>query len=193
MTFLYQLTQFSLLTIFAVHISDFRHKKAMVPFGSRVLLVFLKLLYILPLVIFAWCLLNVHALGIYDGFAIVLTGLGTLVVAKAKSDLGTHHTWVGYRLERTRIVTRGIYSWVRHPLYTGIYLFIAGAICAGLPRVTFLLGLLAGISLLYIVTFLLLSARREAKHLQQQYADDYLDYSKRVHSFIPLRRYNKAA
>ena len=189
---LFKLVQAILLVVFAVFISDFRQKTQMVPFVHRAFIIVLKGIYLIPLSIYGWSLLSLVELAIYDAFALILTSFGTFLVVKGKVDLGTEHAWTGYRRDDTQIVTSGIYSYIRPPIYLGIFLFIAGGVCSSLPRISWALIGAGSLTLCYIPSFLTLSARRESHHLTVAWGNDYQRYKQQVHPFLPIRRFRKA-
>ncbi len=190
---IFKVIQFTVLAVFALLISDYRRKKDMVLSANRVSVVVLKITYMVPLCIYGVCLASLTELALHDLIALLLTCLGTLVVVKAKIDLGRHHTWTGYRLVGTQIVTHGIYSYVRNPLYVGIVVFILGGVCTGLPRVSWAALLAGSVSLTYVLSFLVLAAQREANDLAANHGSDYEQYRQQVHPFLPVGRYHKAA
>ncbi|MFI5396619.1 MAG: methyltransferase family protein [Candidatus Binatia bacterium] len=83
------------------------------------------------------------------------------------------------------LVTRGLYRWVRNPIYVGIVLIILGE------------GLVfdAGILLLYSALLLLLFHLRvvvyEEPHLQAKFGANYDDYCKAVPRWLPSTRARK--
>ena len=125
-----------------------------------------------------------------DIAAFVLTLSGMLLVVKAKLDLADSHTWAGYGIENQSLVTRGIYSYIRHPLYTGIFIFIAGGLAIVLPRIPGLLIFVVFAFVLYLSVFLVRSARRETRLLLDTFGKDFIDYQRQVHPFLPLRKYS---
>lgn len=193
MVLAYQIAQFALLAAFAVAISDFRKKKNMEPFGGRIFLVVLKCVYLVPLAIYSWMLTQLDTLAFNDALAIVLTTCGAFLAVRGKIDLGAHHAWVGYRRHGTQVVKTGIYSWMRNPIYSGIFAFIIGASCTCMPRISMGSFLASVLTVGYIVSFLALSARRETGHLTAAFGEEYEEYKAQVHPFLPLRRFRDAA
>ena len=193
MVLLYQVAQFSLLVLFAVAISDFRRKKNMEAFGRRGFLVALKLMYLVPLAIFAWRLAALTEVAFYDAIAVALTACGTFLAVRGKIDLGKEHAWTGYKRSGTNVITHGIYSWVRNPIYSGIFAFIIGAAFTVLPRINLPTFIACAVTVIYIVSFLAVSARRETHHLMIAFGEEYEDYKRQVHPFLPIKRYRDAA
>lgn len=78
----------------------------------------------------------------------------------------------------TTLITGGIYSWIRHPRYVQILLFIWGyALIANYPAAYVTAGLwLPGV---------LIIARLEEKELRDRYGAAYEEYCRRVPRFVP--------
>jgi len=79
-----------------------------------------------------------------------------------------------------RMVTEGLYAFVRHPQYTGLFLVITGFL---VQWPTLLTVLMAPI-LLYAYAHL---ARTEEQHMLEQFGEQYKEYMKRVPVFFPPR------
>jgi protein-S-isoprenylcysteine O-methyltransferase Ste14 len=84
---------------------------------------------------------------------------------------------VGTRKEH-KLVTRGIYRWVRHPLYTvGTVLFLSFASIAD----SWFIAVMA------MLAFALLAIRlpNEEAHLIEKFGDEYREYKKSTGAFLP--------
>ncbi|MCG8583883.1 MAG: DUF1295 domain-containing protein [Pirellulales bacterium] len=193
MVLAYQIAQFALLAAFVVAISDFRKKQNMEPFGRRGFLIVLKCVYLVPLAIYSWTLINLNLLAWYDAVALAFAACGAYLAVRGKIDLGVHHAWTGYRRHGTQVVKRGVYSWIRNPIYSGIFAFILGAYVASLPRISTWALAASTATVTYIVAFLALSARRETEHLTVAFGDEYEEHKKQVNAFLPIRKYRDAA
>ncbi len=180
------------LLIFAFFISDFRNKRGMTPLLNRRLIFFIKFFYLLPMLINVYVIINLENLFIYTHIGMILTIIGTFMVIKAKGDLGKYHTWAGHILSKTRIMTKGVYSFVRHPLYIGIFIFMNGAILIGTNNnsFTFYSIVLIMMFVFFIIGFLIISARKESKFLHEKFGEDFIEYKKQVHAFLPIRKYS---
>ena len=86
---------------------------------------------------------------------------------------------------RGRMVTDGLYAFVRHPQYTGLFLVITGFL---VQWPTLLTVLMAPI-LLYAYVHL---ARSEEHHMLKQFGGQYREYTHRVPAFFPPRQQWKA-
>ncbi len=86
---------------------------------------------------------------------------------------------------RGGIVTNGLYAYVRHPQYTGLFLVITGFLVQWPTLLTVLMAPL----LLYAYIHL---ARSEERHMLNQFGEQYADYMRRVPAFFPPRYQWKA-
>jgi len=187
--FVFQILQAFVALVFTVFISDFRKKKNMVPLvGERWTLV-LKISVLFPLAVYVYVLVSLQWVSLLDLGALGLTLVGMFLVLKAKSDLARHHTWAGYCLTSAKLFARGIYAYIRHPLYTGIYLFIFGFLLTAVPHGGWQLSLIAAVPLVYVMGFLAYSASRETEMLKKKLGDEFLAYESQVHFCLPLRKY----
>jgi protein-S-isoprenylcysteine O-methyltransferase Ste14 len=83
--------------------------------------------------------------------------------------------------QQNRLVTDGLYRFVRHPQYTGLFLGLFGEGVVHWPTI-FSIAIFPVIILAY---FLL--ARSEEKKVIVQFGEEYLEYKARVPMFIPRR------
>jgi protein-S-isoprenylcysteine O-methyltransferase Ste14 len=191
----FKFLQFAILLVFIAFISDFRKKKGMVPLVGEGWTCLLKASYLVPLIVYGHALFFIRHIAWFDYAALGLTLLGTATVIKAKMDLSLSHTWVGYCLASTGHTTKGIYSYMRHPIYTGISVLVLGSLFTILPRlnpsISFLLPAAALISVSYILGFLIFLANRETETLLAKYGAPFRQYKEEVHAFLPLRKYYK--
>lgn len=104
------------------------------------------------------------------GYALAFTGIGIFIqgwrqVHKARGQ--------------DRLVTDGLYAFVRHPQYTGLFIALFGEGVVHWPTL-FSVGLFPVVVLVY--TWL---ARREEKQVLARFGQAYRDYQRRVPMFIP--------
>lgn len=188
-TVIFQALQAMVALIFAVFISDFRKKKDMVPLIKEKWTLLLKLACLPPLAIYAYVLVTLRWVSSVDILALGLTVLGMLLVSKAKLDLSKHHTWAGYCLRSSRLFAKGIYAYIRHPLYTGVCAFIFGLLLTVVPHTEWFVSMAAAIPLLYAMVFLAHSASQETKMLAKKLGARFLTYKQQVHFCLPLRKF----
>ena len=187
--FAFQFCQAIVAVTFGVFISDFKRKAGMVPLINEKWTYVLKLLLLIPLFVYSYTLITLSELTPVDLFSFGLTFLGTALVVKAKWDLSTHHTWAGFCIDAPKLVAHGIYSYVRHPLYAGVYLFVSGLALTAILHMSLYLVLPASLALAYILSFLAVSASRETKRLEKKLGREFIEYKKQVHFCLPLRKY----
>lgn len=186
---IFQITQALVAVTFAVFISDFRKKKNMIPLVKEKWTLLLKLFCLPPLAIYAYILVTLQWIAQLDLFALGLTILGMLLVSKSKLDLSKHHTWAGYCLSSSKLFAKGIYAYIRHPLYTGIYAFIFGLLLTVVPHTNWIVALAAAIPLMYAMVFLAHSAAKETRMLVEKLGVDFLAYKHQVHFCLPLHKF----
>ncbi len=105
-------------------------------------------------------------------------GLGAAVlIIKGLLDLGHNLTPLPYPKEKGKLVQSGVYSLVRHPLYSGL-------IFAASSWVVFQLSLSHLISTAILFAFFDAKARREEAWLTEKYPE-YSQYQQRVKKLIP--------
>ena len=78
-----------------------------------------------------------------------------------------------------KLTTSGPYAFVRNPLYIGSSLLVLGAIIMGKLSYAGMTFFLAWI-LVYMQTI-----REEEKILEEEFKEEYVNYKKRVHRFLP--------
>ena len=186
---IFQVSQALVAVIFALFISDFRKKEDMVPLVKEKLTLLLKISCLPPLFIYSFVLITLQQVATVDLLALSLTILGMIFVSKAKLDLSKNHTWAGYCLKSSQLFSKGIYAYIRHPLYTGVYAFIFGVFLTLVPHAGWLLIIAAGIPLIYIMIFLAHSAAKETNMLSDKLGVNFLAYKQQVHICLPLRKF----
>lgn len=114
---------------------------------------------------------------IIDAIGIMFIIIGLVIVGLSQFHLGT-----SYRImvpeEETKLVTSGIYSLCRNPLYMGSYLSFFGLFLM-MPNVIYLIGFAFG---LLNNHFRILE---EEKYLSQAFSGEYDDYCARVGRYGP--------
>ncbi|MBN1812279.1 MAG: isoprenylcysteine carboxylmethyltransferase family protein [Anaerolineae bacterium] len=96
----------------------------------------------------------------------------------AHRTLGTNYTATLKRMEEQRLVIRGIYRWIRHPMYTSFFAVLAADF---LLTANWLIGLLGVIYSLVIVE----RAGHEECILLESFGDEYRQYMRRTGRFFP--------
>lgn len=124
-----------------------------------------------------WAIDSPALLYVRWGMAVAL-GLGSSVlIIKGLLDLGQNLTPLPYPREDGQLVKSGVYSIVRHPLYSGL-IFVA------FSWVVFQLSLSHLIGAAILCAFFDAKARREEAWLSEKYPE-YSDYQQKVKKLIP--------
>ena len=80
--------------------------------------------------------------------------------------------------EQHKLVTTGPYRWVRHPMYSAIFLWTAGLSLLMVNWIVFLLPLAFAL-------FAILRVPDEEKMMVEEYGDEYREYTKHAGRFLP--------
>jgi protein-S-isoprenylcysteine O-methyltransferase Ste14 len=111
------------------------------------------------------------------GLAVTVGGCALAIWARA--CLGSNWSAMVTVKENHELILRGPYAVVRHPMYSGFLLAIAGtAIAVGEIRAFIGLGLA-------FIAFFLKSAAEE-QFMREEFSDEYARYSQRVRRLIPF-------
>tara|TARA_R110002073_G_scaffold66384_2_gene165704 strand:+ start:3249 stop:3860 length:612 start_codon:yes stop_codon:yes gene_type:complete len=111
-----------------------------------------------------------HIVAMLAGYAIVFAGASLVVEGWRRIHAA--------RREGT-LVTSGIYSKIRHPQYTGLFVILFGEGIVHWPTI------LSVAALPIIVGIYALLARNEERDMQREFGDEYRNYALRVPMFIP--------
>jgi len=104
------------------------------------------------------------------GYALLIVGIGIFI--QGWRELYRAH-------QQNRLATTGLYSLVRHPQYTGLFIGLFGEGVVHWPTL-FSVILLPVIVLAYV-----LLARSEEKRVIEQFGDEYRAYRQQVPMFLP--------
>lgn len=114
-------------------------------------------------------------------FGLILVSLGFIQSISARKTLDSNWTdSFEYQIKKEHeLITKGIYKYVRHPIYGGILIMINGAlIVAGTYTfIVFFLGML-----LVLESY----AKREENLLTKHFGKKYTEYMKTTKKFIPF-------
>ncbi|MEJ2207237.1 MAG: isoprenylcysteine carboxylmethyltransferase family protein [Gemmatimonadota bacterium] len=119
----------------------------------------------------SWVLLIGSAVLVVWGFALLRRQGGF----KPSEEVSPDFDW-----ERTgHLVTEGIYGTIRHPMYSSVLLLAWGALLKQVNPGTILLAVAASVALT-------MTAKLEEAENLARFGDEYREYMKRTHRFIPL-------
>lgn len=155
-------------------------------FLSRVLVVFFVVILTLGALAAFWPegLAAVDLLYRRPGPVLLITGLILAALAAALVWRGQEDMAASWRIgiepgEHTKLATRGLFRFCRHPIYLGLQLALAGFCCI-LPGYFSLELLLLAVVLLHV------QARLEESHLLERHGPDYAEYCAQVGRFFPF-------
>ena len=93
--------------------------------------------------------------------------------------------YVGYYMRHAlfdkSLVTTGPFKYIRHPMYTGIYIMLSGIGILFFSKVWFMI-------MLIFIPIWYLDCRIEEKQMIELHKEDYLNYKKRTGIFLPKIR-----
>jgi len=81
--------------------------------------------------------------------------------------------------DTTRLIERGIFGWIRHPLYTSLMLLALAFLLNHLSS-----GAILAFGVAFI--FLLLASRIEENENMEKFGDDYLRYQGKTKRYLPF-------
>jgi protein-S-isoprenylcysteine O-methyltransferase Ste14 len=111
---------------------------------------------------------GLHGPARWVGMALAVIGLSGVVLARR--TLGRSFS---VRAKATALVTAGIYSKIRNPIYVSGEVFLVGAAIM-VWRLEFLLALLL------IIPVQILRGRRESQVLEEKFGEEYREYRRRT-------------
>lgn len=117
----------------------------------------------------------------------LLSASGALIFAFAKKQIGKEFSPCHEAYIPDKIVCEGVYSYVRHPIYSAMLLFFIGISLVSLHW-------LALMNLIALFSYYLKSVTLEEQALVENF-QQYIDYQKKTGRFIPrtFSRYKAAS
>jgi protein-S-isoprenylcysteine O-methyltransferase Ste14 len=125
-------------------------------------------------------LLGPEALGVAHsqprlGTALLAAGLAVIVVAQLQMGA----SWrIGIDDRPTTLVTRGLFAWVRNPIFSGMLLALAGLV-AITPTAA------AAVAWLAVAQLIFVQVRLEERHLLALHGETFAEYAARTGRFVP--------
>jgi protein-S-isoprenylcysteine O-methyltransferase Ste14 len=116
---------------------------------------------------------------------IVFPIAGTVLIACGVAMWALGFRIIDKAFHEGELLTRGVYSIVRHPMYSGLIIFLAPGV-ALLCRSWALLT----VPVFAYVAFKVL-IKREEDYLEKKFGQAYLDYTARVNAIVPFFRFRK--
>jgi protein-S-isoprenylcysteine O-methyltransferase Ste14 len=132
-----------------------------------------------------WIVTPLFAFGDYPLHPIaLLTGalclvLGLWLFHRSHADLGTNWSITLEVREKHRLVTHGVYRWVRHPMYLALLIYSAGQ---ALVIPNWLVGPSYGVAMVLLFA---LRVGAEERMMLEEFGEDYETYTATTRRLIP--------
>jgi protein-S-isoprenylcysteine O-methyltransferase Ste14 len=110
---------------------------------------------------------------------ILLTIIGLIIAIAARKTLADNWSADVELKKDHKLITTGIYKYVRHPIYTGITIMGIGTICA-------LQSIYSVIFYTVMIGFLIYKLKKEETLLLKHFPIEYPDYMKKTKALIPF-------
>ena len=109
---------------------------------------------------------------------LVLTAVGVSIAIWARLSLGANWSGMVTLKSGHELIRAGLYRWIRHPIYTGILVGMAGS--------AVIVGRLRGwLGLLIVLASFYFKARREERFLRQEFGSGFDDHARNTGMFLP--------
>ena len=108
-----------------------------------------------------------------------IVGVGLMVFGFFLNYCAKHRSKLFEMVAENKLITTGVYSIVRNPVYSAVFLACTGAVCISNNLILFLTPVICWS---YMTIFLKLT---EEKWLTDLYGQEYMDYCKKVNRCIP--------
>ena len=108
-----------------------------------------------------------------------IMGIGLMVFGFFLNYSAKHKSKLFEMVAENKLITTGVYSMVRNPVYSAVFLACTGAVCISNNLILFFVPVLCWV---YMTIFLKMT---EEKWLTDLYGQEYIEYCKRVNRCIP--------
>ena len=146
----------------------------------------MKSSYVLPMGIYIYTIISLEKIFLLDFIGLLLAMIAVSILIKAKIDLGEYHVWTGYQNYNTKLITTGIYSYIRHPIYFSIYLYTLASLFTIIPHSNWFVILSFCLLMSYILIFLYIAALKEEDKLYDMFGKKYWKYKNNTNFIIPI-------
>ncbi len=120
-----------------------------------------------------------HALFALQLIGVLLTVTGVVIAVLARRTLADNWSNTVELKKGHELVTKGVYGYVRHPIYLGIWLMALGTVMYVQSVIVFLI-------FLFLFGVFALRIGEEEKLMTQTFPKEYPEYKKRVKTIIPF-------
>ena len=149
---------------------------------KNLLLFLLFGMFLVPLIYSAssWLDFANYSLPLWAGWVgVILIILALIIFWRAHADLKTNWSPSLEIREKHELITRGIYGYIRHPMYASQWLWV-------IAQPLLLQNWIAGwLDLFVFILFYVLRVRAEEKLMIDTFGDQYRDYMKKVGGVFP--------
>ena len=105
--------------------------------------------------------------------------IGLWLFHRSHTDLGTNWSITLEVREEHRLITQGVYRWVRHPMYSALFLYAVG-------QALVIPNWVAGpVNLIAFSVLFALRVRAEERMMLEGFGDEYAAYSARTKRLVP--------
>ena len=105
--------------------------------------------------------------------------IGLWLFHRSHTDLGTNWSITLEVREEHRLITQGVYRWVRHPMYSALFLYAVG-------QALVIPNWVAGpVNLIAFSVLFALRVRAEERMMFEGFGDEYAAYSARTKRLVP--------
>lgn len=157
------------------HRGDLTGEHAFSDMGQLILLVVFLVVWIADSFVFKYSTFLTQYISNYIRVPIALI---VLIISGLLAGFGLN-TVFGKTREEPQVITTGVFSIVRHPVYLGSILFYLGFILLSLSLLSVLVWIL-------IIVFYYMISRYEEKLLTQRFGSVYEEYKKKVPMLFPI-------
>jgi len=127
--------------------------------------------------VFAFADYPLHPIPLLTGALCLVLGLW--LFQRSHRDLGTNWSITLQVREKHRLVTRGVYRWVRHPMYLALLIYSAGQALV-LPN--WLVGPSYGVAMVLLIAF---RVGPEERMMLEEFGKDYEAYMATTKRLVP--------
>ncbi len=178
---IYQTIQAILLASVAVFISDSAASRVkyspLPPFAPRLV----QSLYLLLGAGYLFTLFTIENTLTVDWLSLLLMILAAVIVIKGVVDKRESERQPGF-------LPVGLYRYLRHPIYTGLTLFIIGIMVITITHAHFTVGLLMALAAGGILVFLYANAQKEEERSKEKYGQEFVLYQQTIYAILPIKK-----
>jgi len=128
-------------------------------------------------------LFELNLIQIIYGMTLIIVGLILLIwCVSIFFTLGNGTLMPISKLETQKLVIKGPYRYMRHPMILGVFIILLG------ESILFGSCWLLGFSIFFFILNLIYLPLVEEKGLEKRFGDDYLQYKAKIHGWLPIKK-----